>query len=135
MFELGNIGGYFKQGMDTLGEGMDSLKKKTGVLMTHMKDVDDTDLGALADAEDAAGGAVAADLGTGAEALNATSEGVDWEAVSQMLGSIKPANQQQQQAPSSSPRGFRHDSNLYENKLLTREYGNLYNQPLYTKLG
>lgn len=114
LFELGNIGSYFSPNK-------------------YFTPGDDA-LGALADAE--AGGAVEANLGSGLEALDATGKGVDWAAMSRMLQSIKPA--ESQRISTSGGRaggGFRFDRNPYENKLLTREYESLYNQPLYNKLG
>ncbi|MGL5015596.1 MAG: hypothetical protein ACRC6V_15120 [Bacteroidales bacterium] len=112
LFELGNIGSYFSP--------------------SNWGSVSDSALGNLADAE--AGGAVSANLGSGSDALSAVGgEGTDWQSIARMLQSIKP-NQESNRISTGGGRvggGFRFDRNPYENKLLTREYENLYNQPLY----
>ncbi|MGL5016413.1 MAG: hypothetical protein ACRC6V_19365 [Bacteroidales bacterium] len=120
-FSLGNIGSYFGPG------GGD----KIGALWDSAMGPGDAALGNLADLE--AGGAEAANLGLGSDALKSAGGGFDWEKLSQTLQSIKSPKQEMPKVTSGgrSGGGFRFDSKPYQNELLTREYASLYNQPLY----
>lgn len=130
-FELGSIGNYFKPstafgggsgGSGFQGMGSTSFDISQGAGYKGVSTGGDLMAG---------GGAYTptTEFG-GAEA--AAEKGFDWEAFSQMLQSVKP--QEENRISTSGGRaggGFRFDRNPYENKLLTREYENLYNQPLY----
>lgn len=119
-FSLGNISSYFGPAGD-----------KVGALWDSAMGPGDAALGNLADLE--AGGAQAANLGSGSDALASAGGGFDWEKLSQTLQTIKSPKQEMPTVTSGgrSGGGFRFDSKPYQNELLTREYANLYNQPLY----
>lgn len=128
-FSLGNPSSYFNPIKGALSSGMDSV----GGMWDSMAGPSDDVLGNLADME--AGGAVDAGLGKGSDALKKAGAGADFTKMAKILGSIKgPEQQQIQHSGGKAGGGFRFDKGQYSNDLLTREYQQMYQQPLYNKL-
>ncbi|MGL5015523.1 MAG: hypothetical protein ACRC6V_14745 [Bacteroidales bacterium] len=151
-FSLGDVTSYFKptgkvgeamvSGPNSLtasGEGPSTMQKAKGAVGS-LFDMGEQDLGALyagTDFEDTANdellGVIADE--EGAMAAAAAEEGVDWEAFSRMLQTIKPTEHPKiNMSTGRVGGGFQFNRKPYENQLLVREYENLYNQPLYNKL-
>lgn len=136
LFSLGDVGGYFKPstafGGGSGGSGFQGMGSTPSFDISQGAgwQPNSTGIGELMEN----GGAYKASTEFGgAEAA----KGTDWQAIARMLQSVKP-NKEENRISTSGGRaggGFRFDRNQYENKLLTREYESLYNQPLYNKLG
>lgn len=131
LFNLGDIGGYFKPST-AFGESASSGFQGMGGTPSF-------------DISQGAGwkpGGAELDLGSSVYTpttefggVEAAEKGVDWAAMARMLQSVKPDNKPMVSSGGRVGGGFRFDRKPYENQLLTREYESLYNQPLYNKLG
>lgn len=132
-FSLGSIGDYFTPGK--AGDKWSALLPEKE--WKYKGNYSDDDLGALADLENEAGGAVEAGLGKGDEALAKATGKMDFAKMAKVLESVN-SNLDKDRVPQAQHRGtsFRApDKSLYSNPLADREFKEMYSQPIYKKPG
>ncbi|MGL5013799.1 MAG: hypothetical protein ACRC6V_05835, partial [Bacteroidales bacterium] len=155
-FSLGDVSGYMKPGKiaQAMQNGPNSLSasgtpdvstwNKIKGQASSLFDTGEKNLGALyddvdfeADTSDDLIGAISEhedDLAA-AKKIKDAETSKKWEQFAEMLKTIKPAESPRLNMSSGRVGGgFSFDRKPYENQLLTREYQELYNQPLYTKV-